>query len=287
MDAALTRGCWWHNILTPEPQCENGARMNSPADRERYNQIIDKWPKLFENPPNARYKILSGPSEVAKAEHDQEEDLQARGLPESWSRTGVVYEDPYLIVLRDAVRRPNGTLGTYVRTAPASGAAGAAVLPLLDGKIVLVSHFRHATRKWHKEIPRGYGEEGVSPADQARKELREEIEAEADRLIPLGAFHTNTGSAVDKVELFLAEISAFGSPQTAEGIDAIEVHTPHQIAQLIYAGAAADDDDDDDRPRAITDSFTIGAFTRAWLGGLLRSLPTLTPPDNVGATPDD
>ena len=196
----------------------------------------------------------------------------------------MVYEDPYLIVLRDAVRRPNGTLGTYVRTAPASGAAGVAVLPLLDGKIVLVSHFRHATRKWHMEIPRGYGEEGVHPADQARQELREEIEAEADRLIHLGAFHTNTGSAVDKVELFLAEISAFGSPQTSEGIDAIEARTPLQVAQLIYAGGVADDDDD--RPATITDSFTIGSFTRAWLFGLLPGWPTLTPPDDFGVTQD-
>lgn len=248
--------------------------MTSSNERERYGQIMNKWPQLFENLPDARYEILAEPELVAEAESEERSRLNARGLPESWSRTGVVYEDPYLLVVRDAVRRPDGNLGTYVRTLPASGAAGAAVLPLLDGKIVLLRHFRHATRKWHLEIPRGYGEEGVSAAEQARQELREEIEADADHIIQLGAFHTNTGTASDQVELFLAEISALGSPQTCEGIDAIEIRTPYQVACLI------EKNDSDDILTTITDSFTIGAFTRAWLRGLLPGLPALTKPSN-------
>jgi ADP-ribose pyrophosphatase len=236
--------------------------------------MMSRWPQLFENLPGARYEILSDPESVAEAESEERSRLHDRRRPESWSRTGVVYEDPYLIVLRDAVRKPNGSLGTYVRTLPASGSAGAAVLPLLDGKIVLLRHFRHATRKWHLEIPRGYGEEGVSAADQARQELWEEIEAVADNLIHLGPFHSNTGAASDQVELFLAEISAVGSPQADEGIDAIEIRTPQQVARLISENNA------DDIQPTITDSFTIGAFTRAWLRGLLPGLPTLTMPGN-------
>ena len=143
-------------------------RMTSSDERERYNQIMSKWPQLFENPPDARYEILRDSSMVAEAESEERSRLLARRLPVSWSRIGVVYEDPYLIVLRDAVRRPDGSLGTYARTLPASGAAGAAVLPLLDGKIVLLRRFRHATRKWHLEIPRGFdGGRERSPAGPA------------------------------------------------------------------------------------------------------------------------
>lgn len=255
--------------------------MTISNERERYSQIMSKWPQLFENPPDARYEILWDSSLVAEAESEETSRLLARRLPESWSRTGVVYEDPYLIVLRGAVRRPDGSLGTYARTLPASGAAGAAVLPLLDGKIVLLRHFRHATRKWHLEIPRGFGEAGVSAAQQAQQELREEIEAEASNLVHLGAFHTNTGTASDQVELFLAEIPALGSPQTTEGIDAIEVRSPNEVAQLIHGNEA------DDFLMTITDSFTIGAFTRAWLRGLLPGLPTLTLPGEVSIARDD
>jgi len=157
-------------------------------ERERYDTIRRKWPERFVNPPGAAYEILFESSLVRAAEAEDEARMVARGLPTAWAKTGVVYEDPYIILVRDAVRRPDGSLGSYCRTLPASGAAGAAVLPMLDGKIVLLCHFRHATRTQHLEIPRGFGEPGVSAADQARAELREEIQAEADSLVELAVF---------------------------------------------------------------------------------------------------
>jgi ADP-ribose diphosphatase len=216
-----------------------------------------KWPALFVNPPGAAYEILFDSSQVNAAEAEDAARLEARGLPASWGRTGVVYEDPYTIVVRDAVRRPDGSLGTYARTLPASGGAGAAVLPLLDGEIVLLRQFRHATRSEQLEIPRGFGEPGVTAADQARAELREEIQAEAHSLVSLGGLHPNTGAASGCTELFLAHIHDFGEPQAAEGITRIEPWSAGMVAESIGAGA-------------ITDSFTIAAFTRAWLRGLLK-----------------
>jgi ADP-ribose pyrophosphatase len=239
------------------------------GQRERYEEVREQWPELFTNSADAGYIILFQPELVAAAEAAEERRLAARGLPDSWSRSGVVYEDPYMIVLRDAVRRPDNSLGTYVRTTPASGAAGAAALPLFEGKIVLLRHFRHATRAWHLEIPRGYGEPGVTGEDQARQELREEIGARIGSLVDLGVFHSNTGTATDRVDLFLAEIHELGDPQTSEGISAIETYTTGQVAGFIKADE-------------ITDSFTIGAFTRAWLRGLLPGLPA---PDGYGGPP--
>jgi ADP-ribose pyrophosphatase len=229
-------------------------------ERERYEKIRGKWPALFVNPPGASYEILFDPSLVNAAEAEDAAWLEARGMPPAWARTGVIYEDPYTIVVRDAVRRPDGSLGTYARTLPASGAAGAAVLPLLDGEIVLLRHFRHATRSEHLEIPRGFGEPGVAAADQARAELREEIQAEADSLISLGGLHPNSGAASGRTELFLANIHVFGEPQVAEGITGIDLQPPRVVAESIRDGR-------------ITDSFTIAAFTRAWLRGLLPGLP--------------
>jgi len=245
--------------------------MTSAERRKRYDEVRRQWPELFANPPEAGYTILFESALVAAAETEEKNRLVSRSLPDSWSCTGVVYEDPYMIVLRDAVRRPDGSLGTYVRTMPASGAAGAAVLPIFEGRIVLLRHFRHATRTWHLEIPRGYGEPGVSDVDQARQELHEEIGAHADDLVDLGIFHSNTGTATDLVALFLAEIDTLGKPQASEGISSIETHPSHQVAQEILTGR-------------ISDSFTIGAFTRAWLRGLLPGLPLPTlPPGNSTA----
>lgn len=235
--------------------------------RRLYAVLRKQWPDLFDNPPGAPYKILFKRSEIKAAEASEEHRLSSKGLPRSWRRTGVVYEDPYLIVVRDAVRFPDEKpgakerLGTYIRTMPSSGAAGAVVLPLAGEDIVLLCHFRHATRHTHLEIPRGYGEPGVAPADQAAKELDEEIKAKPNKLISLGKLHTNTGAAVDCVELFFAEIEKFGEPQTSEGITAIQVYKPSEVAELIHR-------------EEITDSFTIAAFTRAWLANLLPGLPS-------------
>jgi ADP-ribose pyrophosphatase len=183
----------------------------------------------------------------------------------------VVYEDPYLIVIRDAVRFPaenpggEAHLGTYIRTMPPNGSAGAAALPFTGEKILLLRHFRHATRSTHLEIPRGFAEPGMSSSDLALKELEEEIKAEVDSLVELGQLHSNTGIAVDCVELFLARIRQFGRPQASEGIIGVELYTPLEIAELI-------------RRSQITDSFTIAAFTRAWLANLL---PGITSPIDV------
>jgi ADP-ribose pyrophosphatase len=231
--------------------------------RERYESLRAKWPEIFVNPPGAAFEIITDDAQVERAEQAQEVLLASEGLPESWSRTGVVSEDHYIIFVRDAVRRLDGTFGTYDRILPASGLAGVAVLPVLNDRVVLVRHFRHATRKFHLEAPRGFGEYDVSVRQQAKDELYEEIGARVreEDLIALGQFHSNSGIASDCVELFIARIEGTGSLQEEEGISSLKECSPRELAEMISAGE-------------ITDSFTIGAFTRAWLKGLLPDYPS-------------
>jgi len=233
--------------------------MRVRGRREQYAAIRRQRPELFTNPPGAAHEILFDPREIKAAETAETARLNSRGLPSSWSRTGIVYQDPYQIVVRDAVRHPDGSLGTYVRTMPTNSNIGVAILPILDGEVVLLRHFRHATRGNHLEIPRGFGEPGIAPAEQAQKELREEIGSSADKLIDLGGFHSNTGIATDYTALYLAEIHELGEPQTSEGISDIMTYPARDVARMIRLGK-------------ITDSFTIGAFTRALLAGLLPGL---------------
>jgi ADP-ribose pyrophosphatase len=239
--------------------------VDDRGSRKRYEAIRKRWGDLFTNPPGASFEIVFDDAEVQEAEQEEEARLVSKGRPTEWSHTGVVYEDPYIIVVRDAIRRPDGTLGTYVRTLPASGAAGVVVLPIFDGKIVLLQHFRHATRKNHLEAPRGFGESGVAATLQARNELFEEIGAHVDDadLADLGKFHSNDGIASDCVELFLARIDRIGDVHGEEGITGFKVYSPRDVAGLISTGE-------------ISDSFTIGAFTRAWLRGLLPGWPAPT-----------
>ncbi|RKN51032.1 NUDIX hydrolase [Micromonospora endolithica] len=225
-----------------------------------YAELRRKHPEHFANPPDAAVEILTDPAEVRAAEQAKADLLRSNGLPTEWSATGVVHQDEYGILVRDPVRFTGGRLGTYVRSMPASGADGVVLLPVLDGAVILVEHFRHATRRWHLEAPRGFGEAGVPAEEKAARELREEIGVAPTRLVDLGEMHVDTGTATDAVRLFLAEIPEVGAVEAAEGIRSTVAYPPERVGELIRDGL-------------VTDSFTIAAWTRAWLRGLLTPGP--------------
>ena len=90
-------------------------------------------------------------------------------MPTNWADIGVLLSDPYIIVLRDLVEFPNKEKNGYFRIinrADFNSSKSVVVMPFYDGKILLLRQYRHATRSWHLEIPRGFGE---SPAIRGRK----------------------------------------------------------------------------------------------------------------------
>jgi ADP-ribose pyrophosphatase len=239
--------------------------MGEPATREtralrEYFELAQEQPAWFRNPDAADpvgYEILLNRGDIDAAEAARAGELQRQNYPPEWAQVGVVFEDQYLRVLRDAVRKPGRRLGTYIRiVAPANGGIGVAILPLWDDKVVLVDHHRHATRERHLEMPRGFGEPGTSWEDNARRELQEEIGANPIQVVDLGYLHTNTGISSERVQLVFARIQSLGGPEQAEGIAAIVTLSIAQLEDRIAGGI-------------ITDSFTIAAYARARLRGFL------------------
>ncbi len=86
----------------------------------------------------------------------------------------LVYANNYARIFDNDVIFPNGVKGQYLKfewTAPYS----VGVLPILEeGQIYLVRSFRYALDGLSIEIPKGFGNEGVPPADMAVRELGEE-----------------------------------------------------------------------------------------------------------------
>ncbi|MFD8211990.1 NUDIX hydrolase [Streptomyces sp. NPDC059695] len=201
----------------------------------RYEQLRAERPALFRNEPGG-IEILTEP-----------EAVEAAG--------GVVYQDPYVLLVRDAVRFPGGRTGAYIRSVSATAEQGCVVLPFLGDRVVLVEHFRHATRSWHWEVPRGFGTAGLSDAANAAKELQEEIGATVRELVPLGAVHPDSGITGDRVLLFAARIDAVGRLETGAGIRG-SLAVPFAEAEAMIADGR------------ITDGFTIAVMTRARLAGL-------------------
>lgn len=224
-------------------------------ERAAYDALRVKRSELFANPEGAIVEILTDPAEVAWAEEATASRLREAGLGEDLARTGVVYADQYLTILRDAVRFPDGTPGTYIREVP-PGPSGVAVLPVLGGHVVLLEHFRHALRGWNLEIPRGFGEPGVTAEDSARRELAEEIGAGAVSLTSLGGLRVDAAMSGGAVALFHAEIDGVGALGVAEGISGVRLVTGAELEGLISAGT-------------VDDGYTMAAFLRAGLRGLI------------------
>lgn len=169
----------------------------------------------------------------------------------------VVYRDQWWMLLQDPVLFPDGRSGRYLRMISPQLAPAVAVLPMLGKEeVVLIEHFRHPTRSWHWEIPRGGGSTGLGGEENATKELQEELGVPARELIGLGTLHPDTGILASEVELYAARIDAVGEVATGEGIRRARIVGFAEAEQLAESGR-------------ISDSFTIAALFRARRAGLV------------------
>ena len=160
-------------------------------------------------------------------------------------------------LLRDAVRFPDGSLGTYIRSVDEDERApGVVVLPLHQGRVLLIRHFRHGSRTWHLEVPQGFGIPGLSSEESIRLELQEEISATVSRLVSLGRFHPDTSVGANVIELFYADIESYGDVELQEGIIELLPTPVSELERMI-------------RENEITNTFLLVAYTRAKLHGLL------------------
>jgi len=179
---------------------------------EEYFTFAQNHPELFVNPLSGGFTIVMNENEIREIESFMAQKLQAKGLPAEWADVGIVYEDQYGRILRDAVRFPGGAPGTYIRFVSREvGTPGVVVLALHQGNVLLLRRFRHATRTWHLEVPLGPGMREAPAEESARRELLKDIEASVARLVPLGKLDYGPGIASDGAEFFYAEVTSYSS----------------------------------------------------------------------------
>jgi ADP-ribose pyrophosphatase len=175
-------------------------------------------------------EILTDPQKMAELEK------------KTGRKVGVVVQDRYWVWINDAVRFPNGAEGVYGRILmhpERFGAHPAAVMPILpDGRIVLVRQYRHATRFWEYELPRGCANSGESPEDAARREAKEETGMVVGELISLGEMAPDTGMAAIIASVYLAKVVANeeATPEESEAIAAVEAFSLEEIKKGLRDG---------------------------------------------------
>lgn len=226
---------------------------------EAYLAFVKQYPALFENPPSGGFTIILDEGEIRQVEAEVGQRLAAYGFPSEWARVGMAYRDQYMLLLRDAVRLPDGSVDTRIRSVSEGAAVpGVFILPVYQGQILLIRHFRHEARIWRLEIPGGFGIPGMSSEVSAQRELMEEIGATITRLISLGRVYPDTDSGAEYFELFYAEIESFGEIEVQEGITEVVSVSVQDFERMI-------------RANEITDMNVLVAYTRAKLHGLLPS----------------
>ena len=118
----------------------------------RYRDLVGGQAELFVNPRGLVYEILTAAGEMSEAEEAARHSRKSHGFDIEDTRIGVLASDPYATLLREAVRFPDGSLGLYNRLLVPGGVV---VLPVLRDSIVLIHRFRHGTRCFAYEAPRG------------------------------------------------------------------------------------------------------------------------------------
>ncbi|MFC0335408.1 NUDIX domain-containing protein [Paenibacillus sepulcri] len=145
--------------------------------------------------------------------------------------TEPVFQGKVISLQVDTVTLPGG--GTATREIIRHPGA-AAVLALIDGKMLVVEQYRKAMEKFQIEIPAGKLDAGEDPMAAAARELEEETGYRAGKLRPLSAFYTSPGFANEKLYMYVAEDLVKGDSRPDEDeFLAVEAITFEQAQQYI------------------------------------------------------
>lgn len=129
-------------------------------------------------------------------------DRPSKAAPFTTLSSRIAWSCPWYSVRQDLILLPNGQEGEY-NVVQHEGAVW--IVPLTtSGQIVLLNHYRHTVQDWCYELPAGGVQDGQSPAEVARKELREEIGGKAESWSYVGQFYTSNGISNEVAHIFLA-----------------------------------------------------------------------------------
>ena len=118
--------------------------------------------------------------------------------------TRIVYENRWMRVREDTIRRQDGSAGVYGIVEKPDFVVVAPVED--DGRLHLVEQYRYPVKGRYWELPQGSWEEtpGADPLEVARGELREETGLVAARIVYVGHLFEAYGYSNQGYHIFLA-----------------------------------------------------------------------------------
>ncbi|MDK0570347.1 NUDIX hydrolase [Clostridium perfringens] len=200
---------------------------------DKYFLYYNQFPEWFRY--NKNINIILDRGEVEKYSNDNN------------CKLGVVFENDFLSLIVDLVEDSEGKKYTYARILNKNKYDGVVVIPKLNGKIVLLKQYRHGTRNYEIELPRGFSEKSKTIKENAESEIYEELGVKAKNFKYLGNIISNSGLSGGLVHIFSCEIDDIKKLANNEGIEDILIVTFIEAEKMI-------------KKNVIRDSFTINAL---------------------------
>lgn len=221
---------------------------------DEYLELVQKYPNAFDNSGD-ELEIITDRNTLYNEQKNLYVMADLKKQPHEWYDLGIVAQDAWVVVLRDLVRFPNGRYGGYIRILNRKSqleCSGKDVVILIKHKdtLLLIKHFRHDDRNWHWECPRGFGESGLTPEENAFKEVQEETGLKVVDIIQLNKDN-------DRVTYFLANcIGSVNKADKTESISEYRFVSALEFKQMIINGS-------------VNDQYTIKAFSLANMQSLV------------------
>jgi len=120
---------------------------------------------------------------------------------EKWIKQEEIHKGKIFSLWGGQVALDNGEVAIreYIRH---SGGVG--IVPVVDGRIILIRQFRISIERELIELPAGRLEPDENPMECAARELEEEIGYRAGKLIRLSSYFASVGNSNERMYLFLA-----------------------------------------------------------------------------------
>lgn len=177
-----------------------------------------------------------------------DESIVAEYQKKNNRKIGVVYESVYSILIVDLVYEEEGKFFAYERLVPAVESGAVVMIPIYGDAMILLKQYRHPLRDYQYAFPRGFGEKGLTPEENCRKELMEEIGAEVIKAEYLGQVTPDSGVQGTVVSVYACEVESYNYSARSEGICEMIEMTKSQINHMVKRGE-------------ITDGFTLAALS--------------------------
>ena len=206
-----------------------------------YRDLMRRRPDWFATAGDDGIGLVTDPDGIEAAKATLAEQYPSYGADAT--ALGVLFDSPYYTVVRDAVRRPDGSLGGYVRVFNAPHRPeGVVILPVTHAReVVLTREFRHPVRGWRWQVPRGFCDEGETGEQAAARELEEELGTRPLSLTWLGEVEPDSGALGARPRFYLARIERFeASGLGDEAIAEARAYPPDALAALIREGGLLD-----------------------------------------------